>query len=42
MEHTGWRPAVSLDQTVRDSLGYWRQRAAQASAVPTKEAAGRV
>lgn len=28
VELTGWRPEISLEQTVADTLGYWRRQAA--------------
>ena len=28
VELTGWRPEISLEQTVADTLGYWREQAA--------------
>jgi GDPmannose 4,6-dehydratase len=26
--HTGWKPTISYDQTLRDLLDYWRHRVA--------------
>jgi GDPmannose 4,6-dehydratase len=25
-EHTGWKPEITFEQTMRDLLGYWRGR----------------
>ena len=30
---TGWEPVISLDQTIDDMLGYWRQKPDLALAV---------
>jgi GDP-4-dehydro-6-deoxy-D-mannose reductase len=30
-KHTGWKPEISFDQTMRDLLQYWRQRTTEAA-----------
>ena len=34
VEATGWAPTVSLQQTVSDTLEFWRQRALDRRATP--------
>lgn len=36
MEHTGWRPEISFEQTMKDLLNYWRMRLDQGESFLTR------
>lgn len=36
MQHTGWKPEIPFDQTMRDLLDYWRERVGRGQAFLTR------